>query len=116
EEGKLDGEEDPGGRHREPGQDGEELPHAMRARSSASNASVAGRLPRHSAKDSAACSTSVPRPSDARMPAAFARSTNARAPAPYARSYANAPRGRAWSGSTSSSPRVDVDVALSTTS
>ena len=56
---------------------------ASRARSAPSTLAVSGRSPRHSSKDSAACSTSIPSPCSAcAQPAACAQFTNALAPLP----------------------------------
>src|SRR5207253_7749194 len=65
--------------------------HATAARSSASTCALGGRTPRQTRKASAACSTSMPRPSRATAPLSAAQATKPAAAGPYIRSQASAP-------------------------
>ena len=116
EERKLHREEDSRGGQREPREDAEDPLHAKRARSSARTGPVSGARPRQRRNDSAACSTSMPRPSHARAPRERACSTKARAAGPYAMSYAKAWAASTWRGSSRLAPCVDVEVAFTTRS
>ena len=69
----------------------------------ASTGAVSGRTPRHRAKDSAACSTSMPSPSRAMAPWARAQSRKACAAGPYIMSSARLP-GWSTSGPTGMPP------------
>ena len=89
---------------------------ASRARSAASTGAVSGRTPRQRKKASAACSTSMPRPSRPRAPCASAQAMKPCAAGPYIMSSASAPgASTALSTGTCAPCRLEA-VALITTS